>query len=72
MAQKIFECEVTDEEEVVLRLHVPAFRRFLPETRGHLLSARKEVLLAFRSLIDTALEKVGEEPESTRRTIKVE
>ena len=72
MAQKVFECELTEEDELVLRLHVPTFRRVIPETRSHLLAARKEMLLAFRSLIDVALEKVGKEEEQTPRTKSIE
>jgi len=44
----------------------------LPEDfRKHMRTARKEVLLAYRSLLDTAIEKTEEAPKK-RTSIKVE
>ena len=45
---------------------------FFPEDfRKHMRTARKEVLLAYRSLLDTAIEKTEEAPKK-RTSIKVE
>jgi hypothetical protein len=46
-----------------------------PQTNEHLLRAKKEILLAFRSLIDARiewLEKRAEPKPETKRKIKVE
>ncbi|MGD0765768.1 MAG: hypothetical protein ABR978_05620 [Dehalococcoidia bacterium] len=75
MAEKLFECEWTPEGELVFRLRKPAKHVLNPEIRGHVLEARKEVLMALRSLIDVALERMDEKEKGTgrRRTqIKVE
>ncbi len=69
---KLFECEMTEEDEIVMRVHMPTFRRVLPETRAHFVAAQKEMLMALRSLVDAALERVPEEPPAVKRTIKVE
>jgi hypothetical protein len=75
MAEKLFECEWTPEGELVFRLKKPGTRVLPPEVRGHVLEARKEVLMALRSLIDAALERMDEKAKGSgrRRTqIKVE
>ncbi len=44
-----------------------------PETRGHMRAARKEQLLAFRSLIDKWIARMEEEkPTPKREAIRVE
>ena len=45
---------------------------FPPETRQHMRAARKEQLLAFRSLIDTWIARVEDSPAPRREAIKVE
>jgi hypothetical protein len=49
-------------------------KEFLPEEfRAHLRTARKEMLLAVRSLIDAAIERTEEKPTRKKTTkIKVE
>ncbi len=48
-------------------------REFLPaEFRAHLKAARKEMLLAMRSLIDAAIERTEEKPKKKTTKIKVE
>jgi hypothetical protein len=60
MGEKIFEVEHEPGEEYVLRFR-PHRLRWLPEeTRSHVYEARKEMLLALRSLIDRAIEHVEE------------
>ena len=75
MAEKFFECEYSPEEGLCLRIRKPAFRAFAPEARGHMLEARRETLLALRSVVDAALECL-EKKEDTRsrrrRRIEVE
>ena len=66
MAEKFFECDYSPEEGFSLRIRRPAFRALRPEARGHLLEARKETLLALRSMVDAALERL-EEKEGTRK-----
>ena len=60
-----------------LTLHIkPVFRKLvLGETGTHIRASRREMLLAFRSLIDAAVQKMDEKEKTTekRRTkIKVE
>ena len=61
-----------------IRICIPEelFSFFLPEeTAGHLLKAKKEMLLAFRSLIDAkieALEKKKVKKTERKKKIKIE
>jgi len=60
MAERILELERRPGEEYVLRFR-PSKLRFLPETtRQHTRAAQKELLLAVRSLIDGAIERLEE------------
>lgn len=76
MGTKLFEAEVTDDGELVLRVRRPRRPVCLsPEIRGHLLDARKEFLLGVRSLLDAFLAAVPEPAEDRhrrRREISVE
>jgi hypothetical protein len=69
---------MADEKTREIRISLPEelFNLFLPlETQEHLLRARKEVLLAFRALIDArleTLEKKGARKAETKRKIKIE
>lgn len=61
-----------------IRISVPEdlFSLFIPEkTVGHLMSARKELLLSLRSLIDAkieAMEKIEKKREMKKKKIKIE
>jgi hypothetical protein len=75
VAEKFFECEYSPEEGLCLRIRKPAFRAFSPEARGHLLEARREMLLTVRSLVDAALEHLDKKEGARgrrRRRIEVE
>lgn len=65
MSERIFELEHRPGEEWVLRFRPHRFQWLPEETRGHVFEARKEVLLALRSLIDCAIEQI-EEREKTK------
>ena len=53
-----------EEKEYVFRFRVPKCRLLMhPETRNHLRAARREVLLAVRSIVDAAIE--GLEPKQS-------
>jgi hypothetical protein len=67
VAEKFFECEYSPEEGFSLHIRKPAFRAFSPEARGHVLEARKETLLALRSIVDAALERLEEKEGAGRR-----
>jgi len=72
MAERVFEVEREPGEEVVIRIRLP---KLSGAARGHLKSARKEGLLALRSLIDAAIERAErtEKPrERKREKVKVE
>ena len=76
MPESAFECHYTPGEELVIRLRSPLLNLFPTEVRSHILEARKETLLAIRSLLDAVIERVEEKekgPRRRRRTqIKVE
>lgn len=58
----------------LLRLTLPLPRLlFLPkETRDHLRAARREQLLALRSLLDTGIERLEKEEKPKRKAERVE
>ena len=60
ISDSIFEVEYYPGEEVVLRFKSPRFRGLPDSTRQHLSVARKEMLLALRSMLDRAIEKMEE------------
>ena len=60
MSDSIFEVQYHPGEEVVLRFKSPEFKGLPEPTRQHLLTARKEMLLALRSMLDKAIEKTEE------------
>ena len=67
MSDSIFEVEYHPGEEVVLRFKPPKVRGLPDSTRQHLLVARKEMLLALRSMLDRAIEKTEESGETKGR-----
>ena len=70
MTEKILEIEHHPGEEIVLRFKVPRLSIVPEATRGHLRTARKEVLLALRSLLDKAIERAeaAEKTKAKKRT----
>lgn len=72
MAEKLFECEWSEEEGLILRIRKPGMRMLSPEVRSHLLSARKEMLMAVRNLIDAALAGLAEREEERSKTRRME
>ena len=73
MSKGKIEWEHNPGEEFVIRFKPPLFRIVPGETRNHIRTARKEMLLAFRSLIDAAIGRVGEtEKRAERRRTKIE
>jgi len=73
-SDSIFEVQYHPGEEVVLRFKSPAFHGLPDATRQHLLTARKEMLLALRSMLDGAIEKVEERATKAkgRKRTKIE
>lgn len=66
MAEKIFELERRPGEEYVLHFRPP--KSILPaSTVEHCRVARKEMLLALRSLIDRAIERTEEGEKAERK-----
>ena len=73
MSNSIFEIEHRPGEEVVLRFKSPQLRHLPDSTKKHLRSARKEALLALRSMLDRAIERAEEtEGKKTRKRTKIE
>jgi len=74
MAEKLFSLERGPEGEFIVHLKHPRLW-ILPEFQTHLRLAGKEVLLAFRSLLDetiSAVEKAEKQRPKKRTEIKVE
>ncbi|TET86743.1 MAG: hypothetical protein E3J34_03235 [Dehalococcoidia bacterium] len=74
MSDTILEVEHRPGKEVVLRFKSPRFRGLPDTTRQHLLTARKEILLALRDMLDRAIErreKSGKAPRGKRTKIEV-
>ena len=72
MSNSVFEVEYHPGEEMVLRFKLP---RFPDSTKQHLLAVRKETLLALRSMLDRAIERMeepGETKERKKTKIKVQ
>ena len=67
MSDTILEVEHRPGKEVVLRFKSPRFRGLPDTTRQHLLAARKEVLLALRSMLDRAIERAEESEEAKEK-----
>ena len=73
MSDSIFEVEHRPGEEVVLRFKSPEFRMLPDSTKQHLRAARKEMLLALRSMLDKAIERTEETRETKgRKRTKIE
>ncbi len=73
MGEKILEVEHNPGEELVIRIKVPLLRLLPEEARGHLYKARKERLLALKSLIDRAIERMeGREKTQGEGRTKIE
>ena len=75
MGEKILEVEHHPGEELVLRIRPPLLRLLPEEARSHLYKARKERLLALKSLIDRAIERMEEREkaqEEGRTKIEIE
>lgn len=69
------EWEHRPEEGLILRFKPPLAKIVPDETRGHVAAARKEMLLALRSLVDAAIvraEKTEKKAEKRRTKIEVE
>ncbi len=60
MTDKILECEYRPGEEFVLRFRPPKLQMMSEPTREHLRAARREMLLAVRSIIDEAIRRTEE------------
>ncbi len=59
-------------EEFVLRFKPPSGTAVSDEARGHVKAARKEILMALRSLIDAAIERSEETEKKGPTKIEVE
>ena len=68
MRERVFEVEYHPGEEVVLHFKAPSLSVMPEATRGHFRAARKEMLLALRSLLDKAIERAEEAEKSKERT----
>jgi hypothetical protein len=73
MSDSIFEVEHRPGEEVVLRFKSPKLHGLSDPSRQHLLTAKKEMLLALRSMLDKAIERTEESKEAKgRKKTKIE
>lgn len=53
------------------KVQIPRYRLLPEEFSEHLRASGKEVLLAFRSLFDAAIEKVDPDKSTTRKATKI-
>lgn len=58
MGERILEVERVSEDEVMVRFKMSKLRLLPPSTTEHVRTARRELLLAFRGLVDAALESL--------------
>ncbi|APV45347.1 hypothetical protein Dform_02035 [Dehalogenimonas formicexedens] len=74
MNDSMFEISFQPGEEVVIRLRPPNLKMMKGETAQHLIGAKKEMLMALRSLLDEAINKTeaAAAPEEEKTRIKVE
>ena len=74
MSDSMFEISFQPGEEVVIRLRAPDLKMMKGETVQHLIGAKKEMLLALRSLLDEAINKAeaAAAPKEEKTRIKVE
>jgi hypothetical protein len=73
MTDRILECEYHPGEEFVLRFRPPKLQMVSEPTREHLRTARKEMLLAIRSMIDMAIQRIEKaEGASAKNVTKIE
>ena len=57
MSDSMFEISFQPGEEVVIRLRAPNLKMMKGETAQHIIGAKKEMLMALRSLLDEAISK---------------
>jgi hypothetical protein len=72
MSDSIFEVEYRPGEEIVLRFKSPRLQRLPDSTRQHLRVARKEILLALRTLLEGSEGATRPEKGKSRKRAKVE
>jgi len=74
MSDSMFEISFQPGEEVVIRLRAPNLKMMKGETAQHIIGAKKEMLMALRSLLDEAISKTeaSESPAGEKTRIKVE
>ncbi len=74
MSDSMFEISFQPGEEVVIRLRAPDLKMMKGETVQHIIGAKKEMLLALRSLLDEAIAKTESHaaPAEEKTRIKVE
>ena len=61
MSDSLFELQYFPGEELVIRIKSPDIKKVVPEdVKEHFWTARKEMLLAIRGLVDTAIAKAEE------------
>ncbi|MBI4299612.1 MAG: hypothetical protein HY677_00620 [Chloroflexi bacterium] len=69
--EKMFRCEYSASEGLLLRFSPGQFKLLPSETRAHMRAARREMLLALRSLVDAAIETT-DEAAAKRRPTRIE
>lgn len=72
MARRFIEISYDPEEGLTIQVKPQGLHLVPGPAREHLLEARKEFLLALRSLVDRAISRVEEKKEAARRPRKVE
>jgi len=71
MDERFFDVEIRPGEEIVLHFRPGKLPWLPPEAKNHVHEAQKEMLLALRSLIDRAIERVEEKEKPTTNRTKI-
>lgn len=72
MSRRVIEVNYDRDEGLTIQVRPQGLHLVPGPARGHLIEARKEVLLAFRDLLDRAISRAEEKAEAAHRPRKVE
>lgn len=75
MSENLIQLEYRPGDEVVIRIKSPKLHMLSDPAQGHLTNARREIMMALRDMLDSALEKSGKskgEVKTRKRKIVVE
>ena len=72
MAPRLLEIDCNRDEGLTVRIRPGTLDLLSESTRGHLLAANKEILLAFRSAIDSVIEWTEQKEQRRSRPRRIQ